>query len=279
MRRSLTLLNLLFLFGQSILCGQEEPKRWAVTYAKDPDFGKFEPYSLIVLANEVSSIVKRLKDSNKIALGYLSLAEIAKSNAYFSEAEQKRLLLEENKNWPGSYVIDIRKPEWVALVIEEMIPQVLFHRFNGLFLDTLDNAIHLEEKEPEKYKGMREAAINLVKGIRHHYPGIILMLNRAYDILPEVAALINIELGESVYTTYDFANKKYVVVPSEEYQHQVEILQKAKEVNKELEVYTLDYWNPDDSEMIRKIYEAERGNKFIPYVSTIELQDVIAEPQ
>ena len=211
-------------------------------------------------------------------LGYLNLGEVEKSRDYYQILKDKGLLLGENKEWKEAFFIDIRNPYWSKFVVEQLIPRLLFQRFDGLFLDTIDNAEYLESLDPEKYKGMKQAAIHLIKAIRLNYPQIPIMLNRGYAILPEVAPLIEYVLAESLYTHYNFETKKHSLAPKEIYDEQVRFLQKIQQKNPKLLVFTLDYWNENDASGISKIYEAERKNGFIPYVSTIDLNKVIPEP-
>lgn len=256
-----------------------EPTRWVVDYSQGINPKQLRDYSVIVMDSQGNPLLEGFIEKEKEVLGYISLMEVGNHRWYFPEIEQAGLVIEENPNWPGTYVIDIRNKQWVKMVIEQLIPRLLFERYDGLFLDNLDDAAALEQRNPEKYAGMKKAAVNLVKAIHLHYPEAILMMNRAYELLPQLADQINIELGESVYSTYDFTTKSYKHVPEEEYQRQVELLKKAQQANPQLRVFTLDYWNPDDSDEIRKIYQVERNNGFVPYVSTIDLQKVIPEPK
>lgn len=164
-------------------------------------------------------------------------------------------------------------------MIEELIPRILFQHFNGLFLDTLDNAQYLETLDPQKYKGMTKAAVNLVKAIRLNYPDTPIMMNRAFFMLPEVADIINIELAESLYTDYDFKKHVYSLAPKNDYEHQVKFLKDIQKSHPNLQVFTLDYWNVNDTAEISKIYDIERKNGFIPYVSTLNLNQLVPEPK
>jgi len=189
------------------------------------------------------------------------------------------LLMEENPHWKGSYGIDIRQRRWTELVIYELIPGLLHQGFDGIFLDTLDTPLHMERQDPKRYGGMAEAAVRLVKTIRKHFPGIKIMLNRAYEILPRVARDIDMVLGESIYADYDFETKSYKRVPRALYERQLAYLKDARERNPSLEVYTLDYWEPRDREGIAAIYRIQRANGFKPYVATIALDRIIPEPR
>lgn len=255
-----------------------EIERWVVDYAEIIQPKEFKAYDVVVLDTKVGPELKFLQEQNKQTIGYLSLGQVLAQRDYFDLVKKEGLLIEEDPDWPGSYTVDIRKKEWVKLVIEKLIPQVLFKRFNGVMLDTVDQVAALEQKDPEKYRGMTEAAAHLIQAMRKHYPQMTIMMNRGYEIVPQVADSLDILLGESVYTKYDFQTKSYKKVSPDDYKWQVEKLNQAREVNPLIQIFTLDYWDPEDKEFIKEIYRLERENGFIPYVSTIDLQRVIPEP-
>jgi hypothetical protein len=125
---------------------------------------------------------------------------------------------------------------------------------------------------------MTNAAANLVKAIRRHYPRMYIMLNRSYEILPAVEGQIDSVLGESVFTEIDFEKKAYRLAAPNTYRLQVKWLKEAKARRPKLKVYTLDYWPPADTAGIARIYAEQRKNGFIPYVSIKELDRVLKEP-
>ena len=251
---------------------------WMVYYSDAAPADAFDAFGLLVLDSEAPPSLAALKDRGKVLLGYISLGEVASYRAWFEDLSRQGLLLAENPNWKGSFYVDLRDRRWTKRVIEEIVPAILFEGFDGLFLDTLDNPIHLERVEPETYAGMTAAAARLVRTLRLHYPTIPIMLNRAYPLLPEVEDAIDMALGESVYADYDFETGTYGLVDPETYRLQVEFLTAARARRPELRVMTLDYWDPEDTEGIRRIYEVERANGFEPYVATIALDRIVPRP-
>lgn len=252
--------------------------KWVVIYTDKVPLDALLPYKTIVLDSRYHPRLQPLIDRDKQLLGYISVGEVEKFRPYYKAMDEQGLLLGTNKNWPDSRYVDVRDPRWTRRVIEELIPALLHKGFNGIFLDTLDNPAHLEREDPVKFKGMTEAAIRLVKKIRQHYPRIVIMMNRGYEILPKVAKDIDIVLGESVYADYNFKTKTYQRVPTAQYEMQVKWLKAAKAIAPGIRVFTLDYWHADDAEGIERIYRAQRRNGFSPYVATIKLTRVIAEP-
>jgi uncharacterized protein (TIGR01370 family) len=252
--------------------------RWTVYYGAEAPPEVFDPYDLVVLESFGHPPLQPLRDRKKILLGYISVGEINSSRPYYAEFAEQNLLLDENSNWPGSYSIDIRDPRWAKKLIEELIPAILHDGFDGIFLDTLDNQPHLERLDPEKYAGMTPAAAKLVRMIRQNYPRIKIMVNRAYDILPDIGEQIDYVLGESVYAGYDFKNKKPHQLSRADYEHQIKFLSDLKKRFPKLQIMSLDYWDPADTKGMATIYATQRANGFIPYVSTVELNRVIEEP-
>ena len=253
-------------------------KPWVVYYADKAPLDAFGPYGLVVLDSENHPSLQPLRAQGKTLLGYISLGEVEQHRSWYAKVRQWGILKDENPDWKGSYAVDMRDSRWSNLVIETLVPMILERGFHGIFLDTLDNPIHLESVEPRKNKGMTKAAARLVRAIRQRFPNMPIMMNRAYQLLPEVERDIDIELGESIYADYDFGKTVYRRVNMADYEQQVRWLKAAKIRQPALHVMTLDYWNPDDAAGIRQIYAVERANGFSPYVATVELDRIVTEP-
>jgi uncharacterized protein (TIGR01370 family) len=253
--------------------------RWVAYYSDQARVEDFGGYGLVVFDSDRQPPLAQLATRGRILLGYLSLGEIADGRAYFQEVKQQGILAGENPNWPGSYYVDVRDQRWRRRVIEQLVPGILARGFQGVFLDTLDNPVELERRDPKTYRGMAAAATNLIKALRQSFPSITIMMNRGYGLLPEVGGYIDIVLGESVYSTYDFERKTYHLVSTEDYREQVRLLKEAKKRNPGLRVCSLDYWDPVDFKGIRRIYREERANGFEPYVATIGLDRIVEEPR
>jgi uncharacterized protein (TIGR01370 family) len=267
---------LMALFLSSQLSAQ--PIKWVVYYSDQAPATAFYDYDLLVFDSDYHPPLDPLITQDKTLLGYISLGEIESARAHFAEFKAKNLLLQENTHWPGSFYIDVRDVRWAAYVIEHLIPQILHQGFHGIFIDTMDNPAELERIDPQKYQGMTQAAAEMIRMIRTHYPNMKIMLNRGYEILPMVAEHIDMVLGESIYTDYNFAEKTYEQVPVKLYQYQVDLLQQVKTQHPALQIFTLDYWYPEDKKQIKKIYQQEIKNGFNPYVATIALDQIVSQP-
>lgn len=256
----------------------DKPERWLVYYSDRAPVEQLTDYDLVALDSQYHPPLQGLNERGVVTLGYISLGEVEDFRPHFEAVRDEGLLLVENEYWPGSWMVDMRDPRWTRRVIEELIPAILNKGFDGIIMDTLDNAAWLERRDPERYAGMTEAAADLVLSIRRHFPQIRIMMNRGYEVLPRVAESIDYALGESVYADYDFENDEYDLVETDLYRRQVEILQQAQAQAPELTVVTLDYWDPEDRAGIARIYEEQRANGFVPYVATIDLAEIVEPP-
>ncbi|CDR34307.1 endo alpha-1,4 polygalactosaminidase [Criblamydia sequanensis] len=270
------LLWTIILFCESRSFADNRP--FAIIYNSEISKDTLKNFNLLVMDDTTLPLIETINQSDVTTLGYLNLGEIEKSRKYFSKVLDLGILLSENPNWPSEYAIDIRSLKWAEFVIEDLIPLLLFKRFDGLFIDTLDTPLELERQNPSQFSGMRESAISLIKAIRINYPDVPIMVNRAYEILPEIGGLINMVLAESLFTSYDFSKKEYRKENEEEIKRQIDFLKNLKKLFPHLTIYTLDYWNSSDSQGIKAIYERSEKEGFIPYVADIDLMKIQEKP-
>jgi uncharacterized protein (TIGR01370 family) len=248
---------------------------WAVFYGDRSEIAAFEGYDVVVLdphfTGEIATLAK-----GAATLGYLSVGELSNRSPFFAKLGDDAAVLRENPNWPGTYAIDVRRPSWRRLVLEEIIPFIVAKGFNGLFLDTMDSLSQVENESFDAYRGMRDAGGELVRAMRRTYPDLAIMMNRGYAVLPDVVDVIDGVLAESLLTTYDFKTKTYQWVTSTSVDQHVQMLEPARKAG--TPIFSLDYWNPDDAPAIQRIYQSERAMGHAPYVATILLNQLVREP-
>lgn len=284
-RRSILVLGAAFMaLGANALAKPAEARKigtgpWMLVYTDKVPVRDLMRYDTVILDSRYHPPLRPLIEAGKTVLGYISLGEVEKFRAHYKEVEKEGILLGWNKDWPNSRYVDVRDPRWTKRVIEELIPAMIHKGFHGIMMDTLDNPADLERRDPNKFKGMTAAAARLVRTIRRHYPDLVIMMNRAYEILPDVERHIDIVLGESVYADYDFAKKNYKLVKPAFYTQQVKWLKAAQKRTPSLRVFSLDYWDPNDTKGVDRIYKVQRANGFEAYVSTIKLNRVLPRPE
>jgi uncharacterized protein (TIGR01370 family) len=248
--------------------------KFLVYYGEPVGIDKLKPFKWMVLEPQHQQVTMRtLSSEGRGVFGYLNLCEVEQGTLWFERLKSLNLLLVENENWPGSYMIDVRSLKYVKMVIEEIIPYILFQGFNGLFLDTIDNAEYLESLD-KRYAGMQEATIKLIKGIRLHYPEVLLMANRGFSLTHAIGGQIDALLGEGIFTEFNFKDKSYFWTNEQDRQEAIHSMHEAQKLNPKLQLFSLDYWNQNEPHTVEQIYQIARKEGFIPYVSQVELNKI-----
>jgi uncharacterized protein (TIGR01370 family) len=249
-----------------------------VIYYGTADQAALQNYDIIVLDGDVDAEIVEKYRHHRLLLGYLSLAEVHATRAYTEGLLSEGLLLGPKEGWDGSYYVDLRDPRWRVRVLEQVVPKILQRGFAGLFLDTLDDAAYLERLDPQRYGGMTAAAVTLVHALRERFPKAPLMVNRAYDLLPNIVPDIDMLMGESVHSTYDHEIGSYVRVRDESIRWQRERLLAARRMRADLLLFALDYWTPTDPSGIAALYAENSAAGFIAYVGTTDLTQIVRRP-
>jgi len=253
-------------------------RRWGVDYgaATDPVLAK--ACALLVLEPHHARPIAPLRGPGSILLGYVSFGEVERSRPYFAGLEKAGALRAANPNWPDARLADLRHPAWRAAVLDRLVPAILALGYDGIFIDTMDNAEAMERQDSVANKGMVAAGVSLIAAVRARFPRIRIMLNRGYALLPDVAPKIDYLLGEAMASRWNFTAKHYELLSDSDWAWQAGRLRAAQVRNPALSLMTLDYWDPADTKQVAALYARERAAGFSPYVATLALDRLVLEP-
>ncbi len=252
--------------------------KWLAFYGQTADEALLASYDIVVLDPMFRGSLEQVASKGARLCGYLSLGEIRRADRLYTDIDPT-ILIDQNPHWPGTYRIDVRNPSWKKIVLDEMIPFVARQGFTGVFLDTLDTPAYLEQQQPEARRGMREAAIDLVRSIRYRFPDMFVIINRGYALLPDLIGSMDAIVAESLLTVADDRDPRgYRWTPASEVAHVLSLLIPVTEGKARVPILSLDYWDPRDTETIRAIYARERQMGHHPYVATRMLDTIVPRP-
>ncbi len=252
--------------------------RWGVDYGATTDPVLARACALLVLEPHHARPIAPLRGPGSILLGYVSFGEVERSRPYFAALEKAGAIKAANPNWPDARLADLRHPAWRAVVLDQLVPAILALGYDGIFIDTMDNAEAMERQDSVANKGMVAAGATLIAAVRARFPRIRIMLNRGYALLPDVAPKIDYLLGEAMAARWNFTAKHYELISDSDWAWQAGRLRAAKVRNPALTLTTLDYWDPADATQIAALYARERAAGFSPYVATLALDRLVPEP-
>lgn len=270
------LASFVFLAGCTAGQRQSDIRHWAVYYDDKLPASHFAGQDLVVFDRRYHPPLEPLK-GNTILLGYVSIGEVHDDAPEKKILEKQGAILFQNTHW-GSHAVDVTEPQWKKMVLDQ-VDDALSQGFDGVMLDTIDSPIHwAKTEEPERVEAMENAAVSLIGAIRTAHPDIKIMMNRGFDILPRVARDLDYALAESILTKTDDSTGQFTLIPSVTYAKAAAQLRQVIALAPKIRIFTLDYWNLDDVEGIKRIYALQRAQGFAPYVTTPDLADFTPEP-
>lgn len=183
---------------------------------------------------------------------YLSVGE--------SSSELDKGLLA-NRDW-NSQVMDLTSAAWQKRLLDEA-KQLKQRGFTGLFLDTLDSYHRLPaEKQAEQKKALIHIVSELSTIFNHD-----LILNRGFDVLPQLAGKATHVVAEGLYTKYDPQADSYEVTPYSDQKWLTGQLEQAKKLGFQVEV--IDY---APFKQRRKIADKIMSSGYLPWVTDGQLE-------
>lgn len=262
----------LIIFANDNIVAKAES--YIVYYSDKADIAKFYKYKLLIFDSDKHPALRPLSDRNKVILAKLSLVDINKNHDYFDNIKNDGLIIGQYNNIKDKYIIDYKNEKWTKIIIEEIVPKILRKGFDGILIDNIDYAINKNKDNQEAYKDNFEYIINIIKAIRLQYPEIKIMVNSSSSSIYKIVADIDMVMAESIYSSP--TEKKLLI--NDDYKEKVQLLENLKTINPKLKLYSLDFWNKNDAINIKNIYQTQRQNGFIPYVSVKGLNEILEEP-
>jgi len=249
--------------------------------------------------------LSELKSSGTIILGYVSIGEADNERRYWTGwepadntpdnptiprtivNEDDPMFIGEDPGWEGSYFVDASNPKWHNIMLNEEIPYILWlggNQYDGLMMDLVD-VVDQYEGYPNENE-MRQGMIKLIKEIREKYPNLLLVPNRGFGILLEMAQYIDAFKFEEMTGAYgnipgDTHYGEYYLKIDEngnrENQEEIDLLFSVLQ-DYPMPVLVLDHvqTEPPNEEMARKCFdEAQRlsmesGYRFIWYGNSVD---------
>ncbi|SMP08342.1 extracellular protein [Desulfurobacterium pacificum] len=259
-------LTLSFLWGFQVFAQSVKPSV-AFMYSEPPDQVLYT-YDWIVVDPDVftpEKIKERfyVKRRGKL-IAYFSLGEVEPFRKFFKHV-RKSWILGKNKAWK-SFVVDLRNKECFEFMLKKA--SALLKSYDGIFLDTLDSyQMVLPKKEWKSYERRK---VEFIKALRRNYPKKIIMVNRGFDVYPQVKSLIDAVVVESLYKGLD-AKLNYVDVGNRERQW---LLDKLKKIKEEKPVVVIDYLPSNKEQEARRVAKRLIKEGFIPWVADKNLTEV-----
>lgn len=224
--------------------------------------------------------VSALRAAGRLAIAYISIGEDhhlragdglgpgGRDSAYFDRDGDGNA--DKNGVW-GSYYANAASPSWRAFFLGNAARLRESHGVDGFFLDTVETCL--------LYPESRDGMVSLIRELRRAQPDAIIVLNRGWDLLPELGDVPDGVMFESFTLSYDFSSKTYVSLSPGDLDWGLAVWRRLLRPAQEkhgLVLLSLDYVpSADDPAMKRALDRAETLG-FVPFVSSILLDSFYA---
>lgn len=248
----------------------EEPSI-AFFYGANPPVAELSLFDQVVLepGHAPAEHLAALARGGAEAIAYVSVGEVSRSSAWRA-AVKPSWRLARNEAW-DSDILDPTQEGWRAFLLQRM-DELWRAGFRGFFLDTLDSPLGVKA-DPAQVAARREALAGLIRQMHERFPTGKLLLNRGFELLPDVAAHCAGVAAESLFQGWDAGRARYTTVSETD---RAWLLQRLNEVKERfhLPVVVIDYVPPSDRELARQTAAKIAEVGFTPWVTNAALDQL-----
>lgn len=241
----------------------------ALHYGARPPWAELAAFDWVVLEpghhGDVSARARAMPRTRLFA--YVSVGEINRQHPRHDEVPAAWRLAT-NRAW-NSTVIDPRVPEWPAWFVEHVARPQWARGYRGFFLDTLD-AYHQVARTPEDRAAHEAGLVRVVRALKAAFPEAKLILNRGFEILPEVAGDVDMVAAESLYRGWNPTTLRYRTVSAEDRDWLLGQFETVRTRHR-LPLLAIDYVPPEQRALARETARRIRAHGIVPWVTTPEL--------
>lgn len=216
---------------------------WAVTakeiaffYQTHPPVHTFPLYSSVVVQPYSDVDPKQFQQPSFTLYAYASLGEVSEASPLMKSIPAA-WIKGRNASW-GSAVMDAANPAWQTFFIDQIIAPLVSKGYQGVFLDTLDS-YELFAKTPAEKAAQLKGVYTMIAAIHARFPTLHILVNRGFDIIPDIKPFISGVVAESLFKTCNPTTHAYGDVSQQEHHALLEKLKAVSALG--VRVIVIDY--------------------------------------
>lgn len=244
----------------------------AFYYGTHPPVAELAQFDAAVIEPDHGFVPPAPSESNTRPLwyAYVSIGEVNPSRPYYG-AMPPAWLHGTNDVWQSS-VVDQTSNGWPAFVVNRMIAPLWRAGYRGFFLDTLDSYTLVATTDAAR-AAQQAGLVAVIRAIHARFPGAYVILNRGFELLPDVHEIVDAVAFESLYHGWDQKAQRYVDVPAADRDWLLAQARTARD-RYGLPVISIDYCDPADKACAQDAITKIRALGLIPYVGDGGLQSL-----
>lgn len=231
-------------------------------------------YDLVVV--EAGHVPQRLIHSFKPGqlAAYVSVGEVNPQRPY-AHVIQPAWVLGRNHDWK-TQIMNLADANYRQFLLNDVIAPLWREGYRALFLDTLDS-YRRYVKTPEAVQAQQAGLIALIKTLHQRYPGIQLILNRGFEILPQVHQWVRAVAAESLFAGWNQATGRYFKTTPAEQQWLIKQLNIVKSYK--LTPIVIDYLPSDQRQQAQGLLEKIKQLGYVGWVTNEQVTQTQVQTQ
>jgi len=240
----------------------------ALYYGKHVPLSDFRAFDIVVVEPDQGHDPRRRQPDDGELYAYVSVAEVQASRPYYKDIPAAWKLAR-NTDWDAE-VIDQTPPDWPAFFADKVVGPLWAKGYRGFFLDTLDS-YRLAKKFDEA--AQQDGLVRVIEALHERFPGIQLILNRGFEIVPRVRDKVRMVAAESLYQGWNAAARRYEPVKASDREWLLGQLQSIRQ-RFGIDILAIDYVAPHDRQLSRETAEKISALGFTPWVTDYRLDSI-----
>ncbi|AVS61103.1 hypothetical protein C8241_04685 [Paracidovorax avenae] len=233
----------------------------ALHYGPSAPLSELKVFDIVVVEPDHGYDPQAFAKTGSALYAYVSVAEVQSSRAYFRDIPDAWKMAR-NGAW-NSEVIDQTPAEWPEFFATRVVAPLWEKGYRGFFLDTLDS-YRLAKQFDEA--AQQQGLVRVIETLHQRFPGIRLILNRGFEIVPRVKDKVQMVAAESLFQGWNAGTRRYEEVKASDREWLLGQLRTIHERDG-LPVLAIDYVPPADRELTRATAERIKALGFIPWVT------------
>lgn len=240
----------------------------ALHYGANPPLGDLQAFDVVVIEPDHNALPRKADYPNTQFYAYASVTEVQSTRPYYPSIPAN-WKLGRNGQW-DSEVIDQSVSEWPEFFATQVIAPLWAKGYRGFFLDTLDSyRLASQFDEAAQQAGM----VRVINTLHQQFPGIQLIFNRGFDILPQLKGKVQMVAAESLYQRWNASTKTYEPVPAADRDWLLNQLRTVQQRDG-IPAIAIDYAPPHDRKQTREIAKRIQADGLIPWVTDGDISTI-----
>ena len=236
----------------------------ALHYGAAPPIDELRAFDLVVLEPDHVPAPAALPAGTTRWYAYTSVGEIDPRRAYAADVPPA-WLRGDNPAWK-TRLVDHTAAGWGRFFEERVVAPLWQQGWRGFFLDTLD-AHRAFATTPQAQRAQEDVLVALVERLHVRFPGIRLIFNRGFEILPRLRGKVEAVAAESLYRGFDARSGAYVEVAAADRAWLLAQLQAARR-DHGIPAIAIDYVPLKDRSLARDTAALIRAHGIVPWVTS-----------